>query len=373
MTALDARTRPPLGDLLWLVPLGVVVLLGSWFTNSDHDGATGTDPVLALLCAAVAVGSLVVALRAPLVGVIGTVAAVAALVAVPLQDGPIFLTLGAGAYLVATRRAVRRWLPWVAAGVAVVAVALVLRVLQDADLERSLWQVVAVSAVVSAGAAIGTVVRTRRHAALDRAHRAATEEQLRMAQDLHDGVGHGLAVVAMQAGVALHVLDRDPVAAREALEAIRATSREALDSLRTELSQLAGEPAARRPRPGLHDLPALVARVGAAGPSVAVTGPVPVVPEPVDGAAYAIVQEALTNVLRHASATAVEVTLERLDGDLHIVVSDDGRGGDVQAEGMGLRGMRERAAMLGGTVTAGPRPTGGFEVTAVLPVAESAR
>jgi signal transduction histidine kinase len=167
-----------------------------------------------------------------------------AFVAAGLHDGPVYLTLGAAAFIVASRRAPQHWLRVVIAGLIAVSAALVVRVMVDDQNERSPWQLVAVAGVVAAGAALGSLVRGRRLAAHERARRAATEEQLRMAQDLHDGVGHGLAVIAMQAGVGLHVLDSDPVAVRASLEAIRDTSREALAALRVELSQLAGEPAA---------------------------------------------------------------------------------------------------------------------------------
>jgi len=205
-----------------------------------------------------------------------------------------------------------------------------------------------------------------------------------MAQDLHDGVGHGLAVIAMQAGVGLHVLDSDAAAVRGALEAIRDTSRESLDALRAELTQLAGEPAARQPRPGLGGLEVLVERVRVAGPDVSVTGSARDLPEAVDTAAYAIVQEALTNVLRHSSATKVGVAIGHEVGAVTVVVADNGRGAardqashqegpqeSHQADhqqGMGLRGMRARVTALGGSLVAGPSPAGGFEVRAVLPV-----
>lgn len=188
-----------------------------------------------------------------------------------------------------------------------------------------------------------------------------------MAQDLHDGVGHGLAVIAMQAGVALHVLDRDPTAARTSLEAIRRTSREALDALRAELAVIAGEPAPRRPAPGVAEIDAVIERVRAAGLRVDVVGEPGEVDAPVGEVAYAVVQEALTNVLRHAFAGAATVAWERGTDTLAVRIVDDGRGGAVQDEGMGISGMRARVAAAGGTFRAGPMEHGGFEVAAVLP------
>jgi signal transduction histidine kinase len=197
-----------------------------------------------------------------------------------------------------------------------------------------------------------------------------------MAQDLHDGVGHGLAVIAMQAGVGLHVLDRDPAGARTALEAIRDSARESLDALRAELAQISGaqisgEPAPRRPRQGVADLDALVDRVRTAGLSVELTGSPGELAAPVDAVVYGVVQEGLTNVLRHAAATSVSVRLDRSPGRVTVSVEDDGKGAPQPGEddeGMGLRGMRNRVQALGGELTAGPRPTGGFALRAVLPL-----
>ena len=195
-----------------------------------------------------------------------------------------------------------------------------------------------------------------------------------MAQDLHDGVGHGLAVIAMQAGAALHVLDKDPARARENLEAIRATSKESLDALRAELARMSGAAGPRRPAPGLDDLDGLLDRVRGGGLVVDRSGSVDGVPESVGRTAYAVVQESLTNVLRHAQATRALVSFERRDGALVVTVRDDGRGGgpggqdgqDGQDGGMGISGMRSRVEALGGTLEAGPGPSG-FRVRAVLP------
>jgi signal transduction histidine kinase len=187
-------------------------------------------------------------------------------------------------------------------------------------------------------------------------------------------------VIAMQAGVALHVLDRDPDAARRSLEAIRDTSTEALDALRAELSTLAGSGAGsgfgpgsgpRAPRRGLADLAGLTERVRATGLAVEVRRSGPAVPAAVDEAAYAIVQEALTNVLRHAGARRVAVDIDAAEA-LRLTATDDGRGpsprADGAGEGMGLRGMRERAEALGGRCSAGPGADGGFAVAVELPL-----
>jgi signal transduction histidine kinase len=283
----------------------------------------------------------------------------------------VYFTLAAAGFLVAARVAVRRWVTVVGAGTAAVCAALVVRTLADYHNQRSLWQLVAVVAVVAAGTAIGTLTRVRALAVVERTRAAATREQLRMAQDLHDGVGHGLAVIAMQAGVGLHVLEQDPAAARVALQAIRDSARESLEALRTELASIAGQPAPRRPRPGTADLGPLLDRVRTAGLSVELSGSAGELAEPVDSVVYGVVQEGLTNVLRHAAATSASVRLDRSVDRVVVTVEDDGRGSARRtpaADGLGLRGMRERVRALGGEVSAGPRASGGFALRAVLPL-----
>jgi signal transduction histidine kinase len=370
--------RTPGADLLWLVPLSVVVMVGSWFTNlpEEHAAPSGYQPWLAAALGICAVAGALGSLWWPLRGAVVTYAAVTTFVLVDLSDGPVYLTLAAVAFLVAARVRVRAWLKVVVAGTLAVCAALVVRTVADYDNQRSLWQMFAVIAVTAAGAAIGTLARTRALAVIERARTVATQEQLHMAQELHDGVGHGLAVIAMQAGVGLHVLDRDPAAARTALEAIRDSARESLDALRAELAQvsgaqISGEPAPRRPRQGVADLDALVDRVRTAGLSVELIGSLGELDAPVDAVVYGVVQEGLTNVLRHAGATSVEVRLDRSPGRVTVSVEDDGQGSlprGVQDEGMGLSGMRARVQALGGELTAGSRPTGGFALRAVLPL-----
>jgi signal transduction histidine kinase len=376
--------RPPARaaglDLLWLVPLAVVVVVGSWFTNlpEEHAAPSGYEPWLALVLACVAVLGLLAALRWPRPAVTVTYGAVTLFVLLDLSDGPIYLTLAAAAFLVAARVPVRQWLRVVAGGTLAACAALIVRTVADYDNQQSPWQLVAVVAVTAAGAAIGTLTRSRALAVSERARAAATTEQLHMAQDLHDGVGHGLAVIAMQAGVGLHVLETDPAAARTALEAIRASARESLDALRAELASMAGDPAPLRPRHGVADLDELVDRVRTAGLTVELTGSPGELAEPVDTVVYGVVQEGLTNVLRHAAATSVSVRLDRSPDRVAVTVEDDGRGGGTAAqpedptehlpEGMGLRGMRMRVQALGGDFSAGPRPSGGFAVSAVLPL-----
>jgi signal transduction histidine kinase len=200
------------------------------------------------------------------------------------------------------------------------------------------------------------------------------EERLRIAKEVHDVVGHGLTVISMQAGVALHVLEdrSDPVA--EALRAIRATSGQALDELRATLATF---PDGRRPTPGLDRVAGLVDAVRSDRLSVelVVDGDRGRVPAAVDLAGYRIVQESLTNVVRHAAARHATVRVVYEPTALRLAVTDDGRGcpaGDLaSASGQGLAGMRERVLALGGAVEAGSPGDGGFEVRAVLPYREA--
>ncbi|MFF5424333.1 MULTISPECIES: sensor histidine kinase [unclassified Streptomyces] len=241
-------------------------------------------------------------------------------------------------------------------------------------------------------AAAGDAVRSRRafvDAIRERAERAertreeearrrVAEERLRIARDLHDVVAHHIALVNVQAGVAAHVMDRRPDQAKEALAHVREASRSALDELRATVGLLrqSGDPAApTEPAPGLADLDGLLDGFRKAGLPVTLAragGEVPL-PATVDLAAYRIVQEALTNVRKHAGPVArAEVSVVRVGRTVEITVLDDGAppaGGPAEdGGGHGLLGMRERVTALGGTLTAAPRYGGGFRVQAILPV-----
>jgi len=211
--------------------------------------------------------------------------------------------------------------------------------------------------------------------------RRASEERLAIARDLHDVVAHSISVINVQANTALHLMDRQPDRAREALTAIREVSGQALTELGSVLGALRDTEAPLAPAPGVARLDELAARARAAGfaVSVAAEGPARPLPAGVDAAAYRIVQEALTNAVRHSGGHAARVLLRYGDGDLVIEVSDDGAGAGLAGRGAasltpgaagsgnGLAGMAERARALGGTVDAGPGPGGGFRVLARLP------
>jgi signal transduction histidine kinase len=216
------------------------------------------------------------------------------------------------------------------------------------------------------------------------ARRAVVEERLRLARELHDVVAHAMSVIAVQSGVGAHVANTQPKEAAKALAAIEATSRAALEELRRLLGVLrqADEPQGDlAPVPGLADLDVLLAEVTKAGLAVKlqINGTRPPLPAGVDLSAYRIVQEALTNVVKHAGSARAQVVVGYGDQDVTVEVIDDGRravtsASDGQAgTGHGLIGMRERVQAFGGDLEAGPRPGGGFRVAARLPLAAEQR
>ncbi|MFT4212761.1 MAG: sensor histidine kinase [Microbacterium sp.] len=230
---------------------------------------------------------------------------------------------------------------------------------------------------------VGGFIRGRRARALASReaamrHRVSAEERerVRIARELHDVLGHALSQISVQAGVGLHLFDRDPEQARAALANVREASKLALDEVRGVLGVLRDGEAPLAPSSGLDELPQLVERT--AGPGLRA-----VLTDRLDGArpsqatqlaVYRIVQEALTNTLRHARATWVTVTLDRVEGArpaLIVTIEDDGVGfgrtGPEDADRRGIRGMRERAALLGGTVETGDAAAGGARIVAVLP------
>ncbi|TFV33497.1 sensor histidine kinase [Streptomyces sp. T1317-0309] len=212
----------------------------------------------------------------------------------------------------------------------------------------------------------------------EEARRRVAEERVRIARDLHDLLAHSITLIGVQTSVAVHVLAADPerldrAAIARALEDIAGTCRTARGELRTTLDVLreqGAEGEARGPLPGVDGVTDLVGAARLAGARVRQTVRIREVPPAVGAAAYRIVQEALTNVVRHAGPEpVVRVDLHEKDGALHLSVTDDGTGpspGGVP--GYGLVGMRERARSVGGTIDAGPRTQGGFEVAAVLPL-----
>ncbi|MEV0457911.1 sensor histidine kinase [Catellatospora methionotrophica] len=216
----------------------------------------------------------------------------------------------------------------------------------------------------------------------ERAHQAVSQEQRRIARELHDVVAHHMSVISVQAGLGRYVLDADPQTARTALDVIAGTAHEALSEMRRLLAVLrvssveAGEPAQFDAAPGLDRLPHLLDRVRAAGATVTshTEGEPVTLPPGLALCVYRVVQESLTNVLKHAVPPEATVSLTWRAQSLEVRVTD--RGAPRRPESPsdvvrhGLIGMRERARIYGGTLSAGPRPQGGFEVRLTLPIGE---
>lgn len=245
---------------------------------------------------------------------------------------------------------------------------------------------VSVIAIAVLPAMIALLVRGRQESEQEvreqERRRYAYEERLRIARDVHDVVGHSLAVITMQAGVALHLLDKErtthprPDQVASSLEAIKRTSREALAELRTTLEVFqADSEEPRSPLPGLARLDDLVDGLRSAGREVSLVheqsdDDLRELPAAVDQAAFRIIQESLTNVVRHASASHATVRVIRQAGMVTVEVSDDGPAVSVPPDGNGIRGMRERARAVGGTVQVGVREPSGLVVRADLPLPE---
>jgi signal transduction histidine kinase len=238
-----------------------------------------------------------------------------------------------------------------------------------------------------AGLAEQAAQRQRRE--LERVEQSIAEERLRIARELHDVIAHSLSVIAVQSGVGRHVIDSRPDQARDALAAVEKTSRAALQDLRSVLGALRrveGDEPALTPAPGIGDLEGLVDQIRAAGVPVKfhTEGEHQPFPQSVELSVYRIVQEALTNVVKHAGPAEVAVDVTFDDEAILIEVVDNGRGSTNGAPGPdgvgrseegahhGIVGMRERAGLFGGSLSAGPRPGGGFRVLARLPVASGA-
>jgi signal transduction histidine kinase len=216
------------------------------------------------------------------------------------------------------------------------------------------------------------------------ARRAVVEERLRLARELHDVVAHAMSVIAVQSGVGAHIATTQPKEARRSLAAIEATSRAALEELRRLLGVLRQENEPKgdlAPVPGLANLDGLLAEAAKAGLAVRlqVNGTRPPLPAGVDLSAYRIVQEALTNVVKHAGSARAQVVVGYGDQEVRVEIIDDGRGAVTSVSdgrvgsGHGLIGMRERVQAFGGDLQTGPRPGGGFRVAARLPLAADRR
>jgi signal transduction histidine kinase len=246
---------------------------------------------------------------------------------------------------------------------------------------------VAMYAIFTVAWAVGDNLRTRRaylaevearaerleREREERARRAVAAERARIARELHDVISHNVSVMVVQAAAGKDVFDSQPERARTALGSIESIGREALVELRRLLGVVSPDEAEEpgfSPQPGLGRLPELLEQVGAGGLRVElnVEGRPRDLPAGVELSAFRIVQEALTNTLKHARASRAEVGLRYSDGGLEVEVIDDGVAGSGGGRGRGIVGMGERAALVGGELSAGPRPAGGFRVRAWMPL-----
>ena len=380
------------GPRLFLpVVVGAIQVIGSTLAAQGQPDAAALNGLgYALLLAGPA--ALLLRRRWPLSALAISLAATVAYLVVDFPRGPFFLA-AVIALFAGVRRAPRVavWTMCAAAYVLFVAITASGQLtvggvaLANPSLGEYLvvaaWTAVAVALAEAArvrSEQFAVMARTRAEAARARqeqSRRQASDERLRIARELHDVLGHHLSLINVRAGVALHLLDSRPEQAREALGAIKLASAEALREVRGVLAALhpQDESAPRFPAPGLADLDHLSDEAKAAGLKVTLRrdGAAQPVPAEVDRAAYRIVQEALTNVRRHAGPDAVvTIIIGYGRGALAVRVDDTGAGPPLSTSdtpGNGIPGMRERAAALGGTLTAGARPGGGFRVDANLP------
>ncbi|MCZ4493504.1 MAG: histidine kinase [Conexibacter sp.] len=380
----SAARRPPLAASRDVGAALVValVLVGVSTRIAPHGGGRAIDGLGYGLV--VIAGTALAALRRFPRAVFGvTVAAVGLYVARHMPLGPILLTpliALLGVSLCSDRRSSA-----IAAGV-------LCAVLAIAGLVAGSGVLLAVFFLGWCGAAvlIGDVVRRRdeqiaglheRSRVLERTREEETrrriaEDRLSIARDLHDSVAHAMTIINVQAGAAAHVVDQRPEAAKDALLSIRRTSRDVLEELSAMLSVLREPtaPAARAPAPGLAQVPGLIREIHEDGLSVSVAshGPLDRVPTSIGTAAYRIVQESVTNILRHTAAQEAEIRIVAGEGgELSVTVIDDGRsargsanGSGAGRPGVGLHGMRERAEASGGRLIAGRLAQGGFRAQA---------
>ncbi|MFI8485544.1 sensor histidine kinase [Streptomyces rubrogriseus] len=357
------------------------VLVGSNFAAHAQEAERAALDPFARVLLFVTGAALLWRQRYPVPVVFGTAVTTLVYLGAGYPYGPVFAAVAVACFsavVAGHRRAAWAAMGTLWAGHALVAHWLYRWLPPSGDSAASWGQELVIATWVVAIAALSELARARREQwARERAERAqaarrrADEERLRIARELHDVLAHSISVINVQAGVGLALLDTDPEQARTALTTIKDQSREALGEVRQVLDTLRtpGD-APRAPAPGLDRLPELVEQAASAGLTVEVEGKPPRLSPGTDLAAFRIVQEALTNVVRHSGSRHAGVRLGRDGGTLLLRVDDDGpaTGAEAGGSGNGLAGMRERAAALGGTIEAGPRPDGGFRVLAALPI-----
>lgn len=375
------RLRPPLPDVALAVAFTAAALAITSAIGNDERQQERLD-ALAIALIVVAGASLAWRRIAPEVAVVVSTLSLSTYAFLDYQGGPVYLTPLIVIYTLASVEGRRRSVPYAVGSAVALLLAAAPHTLGNGTLlPHLLYLSWAVGAVL-----LGDAVHNRRTYLLsleeraryleetrdEEARRRVAEERLRIARDLHDVVAHSLASINIQSGAGLHVIDRHPDQASDALLAIKQASKQALDELRTTLDMLRDDgEAPRSPTPGLGDLAMLTAGAERAGVPVeiSVTGAVRRLPPALDLTAYRIIQESLTNVMRHAGPAKACISVEYTPEAIDIEVVDDGVGpsGTNGTAGHGMRGMRERATVVGGRIEAGRGVNGGFKVSAHLP------
>jgi signal transduction histidine kinase len=381
----------PARDVPWLVLdfAAAAVLVAVLVRDAATRAADFGVPTWLTLTAAVLVASPVAVRRVWPVTVLAVVLAANCVVAAAGVGGSTFVIVALALYTVAVSRPPRRSVPLLAVALVVGTAAVMAGVLASPyppGLQVRFDVFAATIAVIAAGWALGAARRAQLLAAACAAQqatrRAVADERLRIARELHDVIAHSMSLITAKAAVANYLTDSQPDGVRDALTVIEDTGRHALAEMRRMLGALrsdtperdpGGASGERAPAPGLPDLAVLAEHAEQAGVSVDMDVPDAAdLPDGVALAAYRIVQEALTNVVKHAAPTSCRVHVARTGPEVLIDVIDAGghrRSGPPAAGGHGIIGMRERAALFGGEFEAGPGPDGGFRVTARLPLA----
>lgn len=363
-------THVQAGDTVLAFALVVVGFVGTAAASANMPAAQPIDPFGYALAVAAA-AALVVRRRWPLATLLLVAALSTIYLVVGYAYGPILFAFFVAAYTAARHREVRQALP-----VALIALAILMThlVFNDTALP-GWWGVLPAAAWVAVPFAVGISVKANRDARArerdEALRKRIDDERLRVAEEVHDIVGHGLAAIRMQADVALHVLPKRPQQAAVALEAISRTSGEALDELRATLGAVreAGPGASSPPEPRLARLDHLQRRMSDAGARIDVQahGTARPLPPAVDLAGYRIVQESLTNVLRHGATKAARVSIDYRPDDVVITIVSPAADGAGAGDGHGIEGMRRRVVALGGDFTAGPTDDHHFQVRATIP------
>jgi signal transduction histidine kinase len=362
-----------------VIPVAAIQVAGTFGAARDQPDTAVNPLTIALLLLGPA--CLLLRRRYPLPTLAAVLTITAAYFALDFPLGPVFVSVAVAlfnAVLLGPRLAA-----WLTGWTGIGAILVVLN-LTRADFHPSLAQAGATAAWLTTIMVIAEFAKARREKLLaarqtreEQSRREVSEERLRIAREVHDVLAHHVSLINVQSGVALHLLDQQPEQARAALTAIKQSSKEVLVELRNILGVLRdvdrGDSPPREPVASLDQLDGLLERMRSAGLPVRleVDGERRPVPTGVDTAALRIVQESLTNTYRHAGPSEATVRLSYRPDELRVRVEDDGRGmPGPESElggGNGLAGMRQRAEALHGTFDAGPRPGGGFQVSATLP------